>query len=108
MEGDLPDPVEEEDRPRMITRAEQRGMFATFNTLGIVDDAERLHITQAIVGRTPMHKGVPSSNGLTEAEFKLLVDALARCKTRDHVEALVQMAEEQRAEAYGHRTGDDS
>ena len=92
----IPD-VEEEDRPRMITRPQQRAMFGVFNELGIKDDAERLHITQAIVGRTPMHQGKPSSSGLTEAEFKLLVDALARCKTRDHVEALVELAEQERA-----------
>lgn len=97
-EEDLPPEVEQEDRPRMITRAQQRGMFGTFNTLGINDDEERLRITAAIVGRTPMHAGVPSSNGLTEAEFKTLVDALARCKTREHVDALVELAVQERAQ----------
>lgn len=97
-EEDLPPAVEQEDRPRMITRPQQRGMFATFNQLGVYDDDERLQITAAIVGRTPMHEGVPSSNGLTEAEFKTLVDALARCKTRDHVDALVELAVQERAQ----------
>jgi hypothetical protein len=89
------------DEPRMITRAQQRGMFAVFNELGITDDAERMHITEAIVGRMPIDKktGKPSSNGLTAAEAETLTKALATCKTRDNVEALIQMVEQQRAEA---------
>jgi hypothetical protein len=95
VDGDLPDPVEE---PRMITRAQQRGMFAVFKELGIDDDAERLHITSALVGRVPMHRGETSSNGLTYDEAKNLTAALATCKTRDHVEALIAMVEQERAE----------
>jgi hypothetical protein len=95
-EGDLPEPV---DEPRMVSRAQQRAMFAVFNELGIEDKAERLHITAAIIGRTPMDHatGEPSSNGLTHDEAQTLLDALAKCKTRDHVEALIQMVEQQRA-----------
>ena len=96
MEGAEPEMVNE---PRMITRGQQRGMFAVFKDLGINDDAERLHITQAIVGRTPMHQGKPSSNGLTADEATALTKALGFCKSRDDVEALVQMAGEQRSEA---------
>lgn len=93
--------VEREDTARPISRPQQRAMFAVFKELGIADDQERMHITSAIVGRTPMHEGQPSSNGLTAGEAKTLLDALARCKTRDHVEALMQMAEQQRAEQGG-------
>jgi hypothetical protein len=87
------------DEPRMITRAQQRGMFAIFKELGIDDDAERLHITSALVGRTPMHQGKPSSNGLTFDEANTLTAALSTCKTRDHVEALIELAEQGRADA---------
>jgi len=97
-EGDLPPEVEHEDRPRMINRGVQNAMHAAFNKLNITDRAERLHITSSIIGRTPMdHKtGEPSSNGLTMAEASTLLDALAHCKTRDHVEALIELAEQQR------------
>jgi hypothetical protein len=93
-EEDMPAPV---DEPRMVTRAQQRGMFAVFKELGIDDDQERMHITAAVVGRTPMHQGKPSSNGLTFDEANALTAALATCKTRDHVEALIELAEQDRA-----------
>lgn len=95
-EEDLPAPV---DEPRMNTRAQQRGLFGIFKELGVTDDKERLHITAAIVGRTPMHQGKPSFNGLTFDEAAALTTALATCKTREHVEALIQMAEQGRADA---------
>lgn len=89
------------DEPRMNTRAQQRGLFAVFKELGITDDTERLHITAEIIGRTPMHDGKPSFNGMTYDEAAALTVALATCKTRDHVEALIQMAEQGRADSMG-------
>jgi hypothetical protein len=84
-----PDPDQPDEQEQL--RKAKRAMHAAFNELGIKDRAERLHITQAIVGRE-----LKSSNDLTLAEAKVLLDALATCKTRDHVEALVQMAEQSR------------
>lgn len=97
-----------DETPRPISRGDLRLLGGLFKELGITVVAERLHIASAVVGRTPLKDGQPSSEGLTAAEGKTLMDALARCKTRDHVEALVQLAEDNRASAYEHRTGDDS
>lgn len=84
--------------PRPIGRGDMRLMAGLFRELGINDTAERMHIASSIVGRTPMKDGAPSAEGLTAVEGKTLLDALARCKSRDHVEALVQMAEQERAQ----------
>jgi hypothetical protein len=84
--------------PRPIGRGDLRLLAGIFRELAISDMDERLHIASSIVGRTPMKEGAPSPEGLTAREGKTLLDALARCKTRDHVEALVQMAEQERAQ----------
>ena len=86
------------DTPRPIGRGDLRLLAGLFRELDINDQAERLHIASSIIGRTPMIGGNPSAEGLTAAEGKTLLDGLARCKTRDHVEALVQMAEQERAQ----------
>ena len=86
-----PDP-EQPTPDEPLNKDQQKAMHASFNKLDIKDRAERLHITQAIIGRD-----IASSNDLTKREASTLLDALAHCKTRDHVEALVQMAEQQRA-----------
>lgn len=105
-EGDVP--VAEEDSPRMVARPQLRQIEALFKDLGIVDAQERLHVALSLVGRTPMHQGKPSSVGLSALEAQSLLDGLATCKTRDEVETLVQMAENERANTYEHRTGDDA
>lgn len=84
--------------PRPIGRGDLRLLAGIFRELAITDMDERLHIASSVVGRTPMKEGAPSPEGLTAVEGKTLLDALARCKSRDHVEALVQMAEQERAQ----------
>ena len=99
-----PDP---DDETRMNTRAQQRGLFALFKGIGIVDDQERLQVTADLIGRMPMHKGEPSWNGLTWDEANQLTTMMSTVKTRDQVEALIELSEQQRADAYDHRWGDD-
>jgi hypothetical protein len=88
----------EVDTPRPIGRGDLRLLAGIFRELAITDMDERLHIASTVVGRTPMKDGAPSPEGLTAVEGKTLLDGLARCKSRDHVEALVQMAEQERAQ----------
>lgn len=99
--GETDDAAEEQDsaaapaehhQDEPVSKDQQKKMHATFNELGIKDRAERLHISTAIVGRE-----LASSNDLTMREASTLIDALTRCKTREHVEALIQLAEEHRA-----------
>ena len=83
----------------MAGRGQLRGIDGVFKQLEIVDTAERLHIASALVGRTPVDKaGKPSATGLTADEATRLSTALATCKTRDDVEALIRLAEQQRTE----------
>lgn len=85
------------ETPRPVGRGDLRLLAGLFRDLDIADQAERLHIASSIIGRTPMKEGQPSAEGLTAAEGKLLIEALGRCKNREHVEALVQLAEQERA-----------
>ena len=96
---DLLESLEPGGAPRPISRGDLRLLAGLFKELDIQDTQERMHIASSIIGRTPMKEGKPSSEGLTAAEGKTLMDALARCKTRDQVEAIVQMAEDNRAAA---------
>ena len=81
----------------MNTRAQQRGLFALFKGIGIEDDKERMEYTARLVGRMPYHDGKPSWNGLTWDEASWMTTAMSTAKTRDHVEALIELAEQQRA-----------
>lgn len=82
---------------KMNTRAQQRGLFALFKGIGIVDDTERMNYTQRLIGRMPYAGGEPSWNGLTWDEASWMTTAMSTAKTRDHVEALIELAEQQRA-----------
>lgn len=88
---------EDVDQPRMNTRAQQRGLFALFKELGISDDAERMQVTADLIGRMPVHNGAPSWNGLTWDEANWLTTAMSTAKNRDQVEALIELAQQQRA-----------
>ena len=94
---DLLESLDQTARP--VSRGDLRLLAGLFKELEIADSQERLHIASTIVGRTPMKGDQPSAEGLTAAEAKTLIESLGRCKNREHVEALVQMAEDQRAEA---------
>lgn len=87
------------DPVKMNTRAQQRGLFALFKGLGIVDDAERMQVTADLIGRMPTHQGEPSWNGLTWDEASWMTTAMSSAKTRDHVEALIEIAQQERAAA---------
>jgi hypothetical protein len=89
----------ESEEVRMNTRAQQRGLFALFKGLGIVDDTERLQVTKDLIGRMPMHEGKPSWWGLTWDEANQLTTMMSTAKTRDQVEALIELAEQERAAA---------
>ena len=82
---------------KMNTRAQQRGLFALFKGIGIEDDKERMEYTARLIGRMPYHDGKPSWNGLTWDEASWMTTAMSTAKTRDHVEALIELAEQQRA-----------
>jgi hypothetical protein len=69
-----------------ISKAQQAAMHGAFNNLGITERADRIAITSTVVGHD-----VASSNDLTSDEASALLSTLARCKTRDHVDALVDM-----------------
>jgi len=88
-----------EATPRPVSRGDLRLLAGLFKELQIADQQERLHIASSIIGRIPMKDEKPSAEGLTSREANTLLQALGRCKNRDQVEALVQMAEDQRAEA---------
>ena len=88
-----------ESTPRPVSRGDLRLLSGLFKELEIADSQERLHIASSIIGRTPEKDGKPSAEGLTSHEANTLLQALGRCKNRDQVEALVQMSEDQRAEA---------
>jgi hypothetical protein len=88
-----------EATPRPVSRGDLRLLAGLFKELQIADQQERLHIASSIIGRTPMKGDAPSAEGLTAREANVLLQALGRCKNRDQVEALVQMSEDQRAEA---------
>lgn len=94
---DLLETLDQTARP--VSRGDLRLLAGLFKELEISDSQERLHIASSIIGRTPMKGDVSSAEGLTSREANTLLQALGRCKNRDQVEALVQMAEEQRAEA---------
>ena len=93
---DLLESLDQTARP--VSRGDLRLLAGLFRELGISDTQERLHIASSIIGRTPMKGEEPSAEGLTAAEAKTLIESLGRCKNREHVEALVQMAEDQRFE----------
>lgn len=72
-----------------ITPAQKSMLFATWRALDYSDDQldgreERLRVTSALVGRE-----VESTNDLTKAEARRLIDALAPCSTRMDVERVV-------------------
>ena len=96
-EGDVP---VVDSSPRMIGRGDLRALDGLFKQLAIDDPPERLHIASSLVGHEPTDKasGKPSATGLTAAEGKTLLIALADCKTRDDVEALIVKVEQERAE----------
>ena len=93
---DLLESLDQTARP--VSRGDLRLLAGLFKELEIADQQERLHIASSIVGRTPMKGEEPSAEGLTAGEAKTLIESLGRCKNREHVEALVQMAEDQRFE----------
>jgi hypothetical protein len=88
-----------EETPRPVSRGDLRLVAGLFKELAITDTQERLHIASSIIGRTPMKGEEPSAEGMTSREANTLLQALGRCKNRDQVEALVQMAEQERAQS---------
>ncbi|MET9313806.1 hypothetical protein ABZX12_18495 [Kribbella sp. NPDC003505] len=92
-----PDPASSPSEVRMNTRAQQRGLFALFKGIGIEDDDERMQYTARLIGRMPYADGKPSWNGLTWDEASWMTTAMSTAKTREHVEALIELAEQQRA-----------
>lgn len=86
-----------DETPRPVSRGDLRLLSGLFKELEITDGQERLHIAASIIGRTPVKDDKPSAEGLTSREANTLLQALGRCKNRDQVEALVQMAEQERA-----------
>lgn len=84
--------VDEVDRARAgrpMNRAQSRMLFASLGRLGIStaedDRAARLDLVSRLVGRP-----VDSTNGLRHGEASTLIDTLARCRTREHLEALLE------------------
>jgi hypothetical protein len=96
---DILEQLDETARP--VSRGDLRLLAGLFKELGITDTQERLHIASSIIGRTPMKGEVASAEGMTSREAGTLLQGLGRCRNRDQVEALVQMAEQQRAEQGG-------
>ena len=93
---DLLESLDQTARP--VSRGDLRLLAGLFKELDISDTQERLHIASSIIGRTPMKGEEPSAEGLTAREANTLLQALGRCKNRDQVEALVQMAEQEHAQ----------
>lgn len=72
--------------PPMASKAQLAAMHARFGDLDVRDRDYRLRITATILGRE-----IASSNDLTVADARTVLDTLAHCKTREHVDALVDM-----------------
>ncbi len=100
VEQQAPDPGSS-PTPGKLSKAQHRMLMGQFGGLGITDDREeRLLATSIIVGRE-----VESSNDLTRAEAKTLIDTLARVEpvspsslssTREKLNALLDRIEESR------------
>lgn len=61
----------EADEPPMMSTAQRKAMFAAFGHIGVTDDADRLAMTSALVGRD-----VRTSNDLSMDEYAHLMDEL--------------------------------
>jgi hypothetical protein len=78
---DEPPAIEQADDGQMVTRDQQKHMFALWNELGFTGDenrAMRLEITGKILGV----EGLESSNDLTQAEADRVITALRERKER--------------------------
>lgn len=78
---DEPPAIEQADDGQMVTRDQQKHMFALWNELGFTGDenrANRLEITGKILGV----EGLESSNDLTQAEADRVITALRERKER--------------------------
>jgi hypothetical protein len=78
---DEPPAIEQADDGQMVTRDQQKHMFALWNELGFTGDenrATRLEITGKILGV----EGLESSNDLTRAEADRVITALKERKER--------------------------
>jgi hypothetical protein len=78
---DEPPAIEQADDGQMVTRDQQKHMFALWNELGFTGDenrANRLEITGKILGV----EGLESSNDLTQAEADRVIAALRERKER--------------------------
>lgn len=90
-----PESDEEPPSPKLISRPQHRMMMGQFSALGINPDdrEERLLITSKIVGRA-----VASSNDVTYAEAKGLLDTLGRVKDKAALSELLDAIDAQAGE----------
>lgn len=80
--------IVEDDAGPALTQQQRTLMLMRFHELEVHDRDERLHMQEVLVRRE-----LESSNDLNRREAGMIIDALAPCKTRADLDAVVQATE---------------
>lgn len=102
-EQEIPDADVVPDRPEGIHPGQKRALEAAFTSLKLPDRAQRHHAASALLGRkvTTFKPITEDEGGLSADDGSKLLDQMARLKTADDLEQLIQRAAEEWGENGG-------